>query len=377
MNEPDQNFKAFMTESDVGTEALPGRLSVDRRRLLFESEGIECEIPLEQVVVKLGRGQDTRVYFWDRRRSSVTIFTEDDSVLESAPLLQSNHVRSQLEAILTRREVGRRVRLTLYCLGACALVAGIVSLATGVMVRSLAADVPPQWEKTFGDAEIQELRTNMIFVDDSNQVARLTALAAPLVRAVPAGGTQFQFHVVESEFPNAFALPGGHIIITTALLQLVDRPEELLGVMAHEMAHITRHHHARKIISAAGPLVIFGVFFSSRDQMLEVLSGGSGLLVTQGFSQEYELEADEYGWKYLVAANIDPRGMIDMFKKFKTFDAQFKLGDRLPQAFSSHPALDKRIARLQSRWNKLPNKSGFQQLAPLDIKATLKKPAAR
>ena len=125
---------------------------------------------------------------------------------------------------------------------------------------------------------------------------------------MPAGETQFTFHVVESEYPNAFALPGGHIVITTALLRLADRPEELLGVIAHEMAHITQHHHARKIISAAGPLVIFGIFFHSRDQTLDVLSSGSGLLVTQGFSQEYELEADDFGWKYLVTANIDPAG---------------------------------------------------------------------
>lgn len=347
---------------------MPGRLAVDRRRLFFQAEGLEYEIPLEQVVVKLGRGNDERVYFWHHRHSGVTLFTEDDSVLECPPLLQSAHVRSQLEAILTRRELGRRLRITLYCVATCALLAGVVSLALGVMVRTLAADVPPQWEKTFGDEQLADLRTNLVFVDDSNQVAQLTALAAPLIKAVPAGEVQFQFHVVESEFPNAFALPGGHIIITTALLQLVDRPEELLGVMAHEMAHITRHHHARKIISAAGPLVIFGVFFHSRDQTLDVLSGGSGLLVTQGFSQEYELEADEYGWKYLVAANIDPRGMIDLFKKFKAFDARSKVEDFLPQAFSSHPALDKRIARLERRWEKLPHKSGFVQLAPLNLK---------
>jgi predicted Zn-dependent protease len=368
MNEWNPNFKAFLVQPDGGTEAIPGRLSVDRRRLSFHAEGFECEIPLERLVVKLGRGGDTRVYFWDQRISEVTIFTENDSVLECPPLVQSAPVRSQLEAILTRRELGRRLRITAYCLAACALLAGIVSLALGVMVRTLAADVPPQWEKSFGDEQLADLRTNLTFVDDSNQDAQLTALAAPLIQAVPAGEVKFQFHVVESEFPNAFALPGGHIIITTALLQMVDRPDELLGVMAHEMAHITRHHHAREIISAAGPLVIFGVFFHSRDRTLDVLSSGSGLLVTQGFSQEYELEADEFGWNYLVSANIDPRGMIDLFKKFKAYDAQSKVEDFLPQAFSSHPALEKRIGRLERRWEQLPHKSGFLQLAPLDLK---------
>ncbi len=368
MTEASQYFEAFIVYPDAGSEAVAGRLSVDRRQLLFQTEGLDCKIPLEQLEVRLGRGNDSRVYFWDRRHSGATLITEDDSVLECAALLQSRPVRSQLEAILSRRELGRRLRITLYCFAACALIACLVSLAMGVMVRSLAADVPPRWEKTFGDEQIQELRSKLVFVDDSNQVARLTALAAPLIKAVPAGQTQFTFHVVESEYPNAFALPGGHIVITTALLRLADRPEEVLGVMAHEMAHITQHHHARKIISAAGPLVIFGIFLHSRDQTLAVLSSGSGLLVTQGFSQDYELEADDFGWKYLVTANIDPHGMIDMFKKLKAFDAQSKVGNLLPQAFSSHPALDKRIARLERRWQKLPHQSGFLPLAPLDWK---------
>src|SRR3974390_1587396 len=157
MNELNPNFKAFLVQPDVGTEALPGRLSVDRRRLFFHAEGFECEIPLEQLVVKLGRGSDARVYFWDQRISEGTVFTEDDSILECPPLLQSAPVRRQLEAILTRRELGRRLRITFYCLAACALLAGVVSIALGVMVRTLAADVPPQWEKTFGDEQIADL----------------------------------------------------------------------------------------------------------------------------------------------------------------------------------------------------------------------------
>ncbi len=189
-------------------EVLDGRLSVDRWRLLFQTEGLDCEIPLEQLEVRLGRGNDSRVYFWDRRHSGATIFTEDDSVLECASLVQSRHVRSQLEAILSRRELGRRLRITLYCFAACALVACVVSLAMGAMVRSLAANVPPQWEKTFGDEQIQELQRKLVFVDDSNQVARLAALAEPLIKAVPAGATQFKFHVVESELSERVCVAG-------------------------------------------------------------------------------------------------------------------------------------------------------------------------
>jgi beta-barrel assembly-enhancing protease len=90
-----------------------------------------------------------------------------------------------------------------------------------------------------------------------------------------------------------------------------------------------------------------------------VLAGGSQLLVSQSFSQEYELEADDTGWEYLVKARIDPRGLADMLKRLKTEQEQMKLVRVGPQAFSSHPATDKRIRRLEAKWQKFKDKSGF------------------
>ena len=91
-------------------------------------------------------------------------------------------------------------------------------------------------------------------------------------------------------------------------------------------------------------------------------------MLTQGFSQEYESEADEVGWNYLVAANLDPRGMIGIFKKFKTNEEKEKKADTVPQAFQSHPALQRRIARLEAKWKKLSRKSGFEELEPFDLR---------
>jgi predicted Zn-dependent protease len=69
-----------------------------------------------------------------------------------------------------------------------------------------------------------------------------------------------------------------------------------------------------------------------------------------------------------VQANVDPRGMIGIFKKFKAEEAKQKLRDKLPQAFQSHPALDKRIARLESKWKRLSHQSGFVELSPVDLR---------
>jgi len=186
-----------------------------------------------------------------------------------------------------------------------------------------------------------------------------------LLRVVP-NGNEFKFHIMQSEVPNAFALPGGHIVVNSGLLAIANN-DELVGVIAHETAHVTQKHHARKIISSAGPVIIFGTFFHSRNGLVNLVGQGSELMLTQGFSQEYETEADETGWSYLVQANIDPRGMIGIFKKFKAEEAKEKQDDRLPQAFQSHPALEKRIARLETKWKKLHHQSGFLELEPVDL----------
>jgi predicted Zn-dependent protease len=148
-------------------------------------------------------------------------------------------------------------------------------------------------------------------------------------------------------------------------LQMTETPEELLGVLAHEIAHETQRHVIRHRIAAAGPLVIFGVFMHSRNGAGNLLAIGSGLMVYQGFSKEYETEADDVGWKYLVAANIDPRGMISTFRKLKAEEDGMGFSHVMPEAFASHPALAKRIARLEGKWKKLGQKANFLELAPV------------
>jgi predicted Zn-dependent protease len=331
---------------------------VDRHRLFFQAETIEWEVPLEQLGVKLGRGRDTRIYFRDRRHSGVSIFTLDDSVLECASFVQSPHVRSQLQSVLGRRELVRRLRLTVYFFIGCGLVAWLASLAAGAMVRSLVNEIPMAWETKLGNSLMETEEAQLPFVDNSNAVVQLTVLAQPLIRAVPAKDIPFQFHILDDNSPNALALPGGHIIVTTGLLRLADRPDELLGVIAHETAHVTQRHAFRHLIAGKGPVFLLQIFMGGRNRLLEALAYPSEKLVYESFSQEYEREADDVGWNYLVVARINPHGMIDIFRKLGNYESAkgvFLKGS----AFDSHPSLDRRIAWLEAKWNKLPDKTNF------------------
>jgi beta-barrel assembly-enhancing protease len=364
LNGTAHGFEAELFHPALGNEVVKGEIFLEPRALVFRSDASTIEIPVELLLVELGEDEG-RIYFRDRKFQNLRIFTSEESILDAIGFGQSGTIRSQLERTATRREVARRLRITAYVVTACMVLSWLGVCATHFMVLSLVAKVPPEWEQKFGDEKIAELKGEGVLLDDSNRLEKLTTLIAPLMRVVP-GGTEFKFHIMDSDVPNAFALLGGHIVVNSGLLEMADN-DELVGVIAHESAHITQKHHVRKIISSAGPFLIFGIFMHSHSGLFNLLSEDSGLMLTQGFSQEYEAEADKVGWNYLVAADIDPRGMIGIFRKFKTYEDKEKGADILPQAFQSHPALDKRIARLEARWKKLPPNSDFLELESVDL----------
>jgi len=350
----------------LGNEVAEGRLLFRGGALRFEAGELCFEIPVERVVTDLGSDEDERIFFTDSQQPGLRLIALNTSILEWRESPQVARIRERLSSQLSHAELKRRLKLVAWVIGVCVVLAWLVMAGTGLMVRSIVARVPAEWERQLGAETLAELRGEMTFVNDSNRVARLAASARPLLRALLGGETAYQFHIVEDEDPNAFALPGGHILVTTGELKLAERPEELLGTIAHEVAHVTQKHGFRSMISSGGPLLVMQVFFSGRSGALGALGGASALLVSQSFSQEYEMEADDVGWSYLVAANIDPRGMTDNFRKTLAYAKQQKWVASVPQAFSTHPTMEKRIARLDAKWQKLPDKARFGKPAPAD-----------
>lgn len=365
LNANTRGFDASLFRPEFGNEVVHGKIFVDRKTVRFVAEGFSEEIPTDLVKVTLEKNSQ-RVCFTDPRRPESQIYTPDHSVLAHPTVGQCEAIWLQVAGPLGHRELWRRLRITAYFLASCLLLVMIASWAFGAMVRSVAKRVPSSWEQKFGDETLAKVRKKFVFEDDSNRVAQIAAAAAPLIEVLPPDQRNLKFYIVQTEIPNAFALPGGHVVITTGLLDMVDRAEQLLGVLAHEMAHVTQKHFAQKAVTAAGPVAVFGVFLHSRSGLMNVLTIGSGLLVLQGFSKEYETEADEVGWDYLVKARIDPHGMIEVFQKLQSWQGA-RTVIRLPEAFESHPDLAKRIANLERREKKLGT-TQFRQLEPFDLK---------
>jgi Zn-dependent protease with chaperone function len=355
-----RNFEGSLLHPDFGNDPVGGGISISATRMLFQWETGSVEIPMDSLDVEFEE-QGPGIFFCDENNPDVKIYTLDQAILRHPAIKSHPHVAG----VLGRREVNRAVRLIGYFLGACILITWLGSLAVSGMVTAIAMRVPLGWEQKLGNGEIEKLKKSGRILNDTNDVAQLAALAAPLIQVLPTERRDLKFYIIDETQPNAFALPGGHVVVTEGFLKLTDKPEEVLGVLAHELAHQTKRHAIRKLIAASGPLVIFGVFLHSSSGAGNILAMGSGVMVFEGFSQGYENEADATGWKYMVAANIDPRGMIHVLQKLDASEGKPGRHEVTPEAFQSHPATQKRIAILQKKWDELPRKTGFLELQPV------------
>jgi len=143
--------------------------------------------------------------------------------------------------------------------------------------------------------------------------------------------------------------------VFTGLLRAVERPEELAGVLAHEIAHITERHVLRKTIESLGLVLVLQSLFGDTSGILAVASQGSEFLLQQKFSRDFEREADDVGFRYLVTAKIDPKGMVDFFVKLGK-EAE-KAGSTQLGLLATHPPTAERIQRLEANWKDLGQRS--------------------
>lgn len=148
---------------------------------------------------------------------------------------------------------------------------------------------------------------------------------------------KIKLHILNNEIVNAFALPDGHLIVYSGLISACENPEELAGVLCHEIAHIEEQHVMKKLVKEIGLSVVISI--STGNAGGEIIKEATKTITSSSFDRKLEKEADIKAVDYLIQAKINP-------KHFANF--LFKLSMEEPNAIkylswiNTHPDSEER-----------------------------------
>ena len=246
------------------------------------------------------------------------------------------------------------VRLLLW---GVALVVVTVGLLKGVPVLAgpLAHLVPAGWERTWGEQMLSLLGEDASACESVAGQAALQVLTERLT-ATTTPPFPFKVRVSSSPLVNAVALPGGYIVLFQGAVTTAQTPEEVAGILAHEMAHEVQRHPMRGLLRAAGLRLVIGALTGGNGSAFSVAGIGE-LLLQLSYNREDEAEADRLGVEMLNNANIRGDGLVAFFarqkhREEKTGSASAPAQEttsRAVQFLSTHPTDDDRVAAIQAQ----------------------------
>ena len=228
-------------------------------------------------------------------------------------------------------------------------------LATLAVLAGGCVTISPSQERRLGREEAQEVEETVGLVQDSALLGYVRQIAGRLTQAAATAGVAWQFNVADDAEPNAFALPGGWVYVTRGAFALLNREDELAGVLGHE-AHVLERHAARRVAVATPFAVLFGVpasILSTVSPTLGGIGGGTGELasgaVLASYSREQERDADRWGIELAARAGYDPAGLADFLRTLEREEA-LEAGREpgRPRFFSTHPTTPERVGNVEA-----------------------------
>ncbi|MBI4537760.1 MAG: M48 family metallopeptidase [candidate division NC10 bacterium] len=210
---------------------------------------------------------------------------------------------------------------------------------------SLAVRVPVAWEERLGRSVTEELAPPGRHCRDPQLAQAVGKIVERLGGALPGTPYKFRVFVVNDRRVNALAAPGGYILVFRGLLERARTPEELAGVLAHEIQHVIRRDVTRALLrQASSGLLLRAVMGDAAGVMTYGLEAARALAALK-YSREAEAAADAEGLRLLLAARIDPASMLAFFEQLLAAERR---SSRLPPYLSTHPETLDRLIRLRA-----------------------------
>lgn len=241
-------------------------------------------------------------------------------------------------ALRGHRQTARLIGISMAIL---AVAIAVYVVAANPMADALARRTPPGWERALGENVGGRLAPEHRQCTDSVGLAAVRGVLGRLVAAGPATPYQFRLVVVRDTTINAFAAPGGFVAVNQGLLQAAKSPEEVAGVLAHEVQHVMHRHSVRSIIREAPIRLVIAFMFDGGAETMANIAGGLSAL---SYRRSDEAEADRDGMRLMQAASVDDRAMVSFMRTLARENAR---APRFVSYLSSHPHTETRVAELE------------------------------
>jgi Zn-dependent protease with chaperone function len=239
-----------------------------------------------------------------------------------------------------------RRQIFYWMMGAAASLIFIVLVVIPIFAERIAAAIPPAYERRLGSVVAEQVVNNLsssragAICSNSSGREALDGLIARL-EAVANAPHPIIIRVSEAPAVNAFAVPGGQIILLSGLIAFTETPEELAGVVAHEIAHVVRRDPARGMIRSMAVGAVAGLVFGDA-LTFSTLGVLAASLLQTSYSRDVETKTDMLAFEILAAANMDTKGFATFFERLQKKEGEDSKG--VMAYLSTHPPSEQRAA---------------------------------
>jgi len=318
------------------------------------ADGQPESVPFSSLTVSAGGlDHDQLVVKWARQKGERTLYLKNPDVIRAFRQAAPDHLsHSFAQAAEQVRQVRHRGRFVWSLVGG-AILATVLGLWFGadLLVELAVSRIPVEWEHKLGESAYRDFLSHQEVMKDGPAVTALGEMTQRLTEQIPNNPYKFEVTVVKSDVVNAFALPGGYVVVFTGLMKKAESGEEVAGVLSHELNHVLQRHGLERIVKSLGLLTVVAIVLGDQQGLVGMMKQLGVELLTLKFGREQETEADLTGLQLLQRAKIDPSGMIRFFERLSEKD-QGRM-----EWLSTHPMSTARAERLKAELAALPKKS--------------------
>ena len=309
-------------------------------------------LPFSTVSVSAGGlDHDQLVVRWGEPAHAQTLYLKDPILIRAIRSAAPGELTKDLEETAAKVRRARTRNRSVWAV-VLAVIGGLtlaVWFSTDVLVQWAVDRIPPEWEQRLGQSAYRDFLQQQTVIKEGASVAAVQEISSRLIDQLPKSPYTFEISVVKNDVVNAFALPGGYVVVFTGLLEQAKSGEEVAGVLSHELNHVLERHALERIVKQLGVVAVIGIIFGDQGGLTGVMKQVGTELLSLKFGRAQETEADVTGLQLLHRARIDPTGMISFFQRLSEQE-QGRV-----EWLSTHPMSAARAERLKKEIALLPS----------------------